>query len=208
MSDQDNTSNGDPTPWYRGKTPRSFDGFPREESKQLYDSVWCGLRRDMIRLPNGKLQDYHVFEVTDAIVVVPVLPDGSILMIWQYRYPHGKSHWELPAGRMHTDETPVAATSRELLEETGYASDSVEKLCGFYPINGISAHYAHAFVARDCRWTSELKLDQSELLEVHRFEPNQVRQLLQSGEIQDGFTALALHAYFATTATVNPLQAK
>ncbi|MFT5284773.1 MAG: 8-oxo-dGTP pyrophosphatase MutT (NUDIX family) [Planctomycetota bacterium] len=208
MSDEIEASKGDLTPWYRGKTPRSFDGFPREDSEQVYDSVWCGLRRDMIRLPNGDLQDYHIFEVTDAIVVVPVLPDGSILMIWQYRYPHGKSHWEIPAGRMHADEDPVDAADRELLEETGYASDSVEKLCGFYPINGISAHYAHAFVARDCEWTSELKLDHSELLEVHRFEPDEVRGLLLRGEIQDGFTALALHAYFAASAVVDPVQTK
>lgn len=185
-----------PPPW-EGQDPPAFEGFPREDSAQLYDSVWCGLRRDLVRLPDGQLQDYHVFEVTDAVVVVPVLPDGSLLLIWQYRYPHGRSHWEVPAGRIRTGETPEEAVRRELAEETGFAAKTLEPLCGFYPINGISAHYAHAFVAEGCERVGEPDLDDSELLLVRRFDPTDVRGLLASGRIRDGFTALALHTWFA-----------
>lgn len=198
MSDSSEPTEHELPPWYQGSSPESFVGFPREETEQLYDSKWCGLRRDMIRLPNGELQDYHVFEVTDAVVVVPVLPDGSILMIWQYRYPHGRTHWEVPAGRMHADESPVEAVERELREETGFRSASIERLCNFYPINGISDHYAHAYVASGCEQVGVPDLDASEVLEVRRFEERDVKRLLASGEILDGFTALALHTYFAS----------
>ncbi len=197
MSDSEEDSESGQPPWYDGSSPTTYAGFPREKSDQLYDSKWCGLRRDWIRLPDGSLQDYHVFEVTDAVVVVPVLPDGSILMIWQYRYPHGRTHWEVPAGRMNAGESPVEAVARELLEETGFASADLEKLCDFYPINGISDHFAHAYVARDCARVGAPNLDASEVLEVQRFRSDEVRGLLKSGEIQDGFSALALHAHFA-----------
>jgi len=59
--------NGDPSP---------FPAFPVEDTARIYDSVWCGLRRDRIRLHDGSCQDYHVFEVPDAVVVVPLLADG------------------------------------------------------------------------------------------------------------------------------------
>ena len=97
-----------------------FEPFEVAESRQIYDSPWCGLRRDLLRLGGEELQEYHVFEVADAVAVVPVLKDGSILMLWQYRYPHGKTHWEVPAGRIHGDEPPAEAAARELREETGH----------------------------------------------------------------------------------------
>jgi len=198
LSDSNEEVPSELPPWFRGKSPESFGGFAREESEQIYDSKWCGLRRDLIRLPDGALQDYHVFEVTDAVVVVPVLPDDSILMIWQYRYPHGRTHWEIPAGRMNAGEEPLDAVARELREETGFASADIQKLCNFFPINGISDHYAHAYVARTCEQVGAPNLDASEVLEVQRFAEADVRELLASGKILDGFSALALHSYFAS----------
>ena len=177
--------------------PPPFEGFPVQSSERVYDSVWCGLRRDQLLLPNGSTQEYHVFEVPDAVVVVPVLTDGRLLMIWQYRYPHGKTHWEVPAGRIHEGEDVETAAVRELREETGHRPGRLERLPGFYPINGISAHFAHAFVAIDCERVGEVELDAAERLEVATFAETDVRRLLQRGEISDGFTALALFYYLA-----------
>ena len=177
--------------------PDPLPGFPTEASQRVYDSPWCGLRRDIIRLPSGDLQDYHVFEVTDAVVVVPVLEDGRVLMIWQYRHPHGRTHWEIPAGRMHANETPEQAALRELREETGHETGRLEPLPGFFPINGISDHYAHAFVAHDCKRVGDVQLDDSEDLEVHEIDVERVRERLLDGTIQDGFSMLALYAWLA-----------
>jgi ADP-ribose pyrophosphatase len=167
--------------------------FERLSSQQVYASRWCGLRKDWIRLPNGTEQDYHVFEVDDAIVVVPLLPNGDVLMLWQYRYVHGRSHWEVPAGRIHPGEDPAAAALRELAEETGYRTPRLVRLPGFFPINGISAHYAHAFVAYDCAALPEgTAHEDSEQIAVHVRTRAEVEALLREGEIQDGFSALAL----------------
>lgn len=175
--------------------PPSFPPFEVAETKRIYDSPWCGLRRDLLRLDDGRLQEYHVFEISDAAVVVPVLEDGSIAMVGQFRHPHGKTHWELPAGRINPGESPARAAERELLEETGCAARELVALPGFYPTNGISAHYAHAFVAFGCRRVADLELDASERLVVRVVSRARAEELLDRGLLQDGFTALALLYY-------------
>jgi len=175
--------------------PPPFPPFAVRGSELVYDSHWCRLRRDTVVLANGADQEYHVFEIPDATVVVPVLADGSIVMIGQYRYPHGHTHWEVPAGRIGEGESPRAAAERELLEESGCRAGRWVELPGFYPTNGISPHYVHAFCALDCTRTDELALDDSEQILVRTFTRDEVRSLLRAGRIRDAFTALALY-YF------------
>ncbi|RKY19604.1 MAG: NUDIX hydrolase [Planctomycetota bacterium] len=179
--------------------PQPFEGQPLERSVRVYDSPWVSLRRDLLRLPDGAQQEYHVVEISDAVVVVPRLPDGRVVMIWQHRHPHGKTHWEVPAGRLQVGEDPAAAAERELLEETGHRPGRLLRLPGFYPINGISAHWAHAFLALDCERVSEPALDVTEQIETGVFSAAHVRGMLAAGELDDGFTALAL--FYAFTAS-------
>ena len=92
--------------------PPPFPAFGVHDSERVYDSHWCGLRRDTVVLPDGKHQEYHVFEIPDAIVVVPELADGRLVLIGQYRYPHGRTPWEVPAGRISEGEDPAVAAVR------------------------------------------------------------------------------------------------
>ena len=177
--------------------PEPFEPLPVLGSEQIYDSPWCGLRRDLLRLPDGATQEYHVVEISDAVVVVPELPDGRLLLVWQFRHPHGRTHWEVPAGRLHQGESPEDGALRELREETGHEAGRLEPLPGFFPINGISDHYAHAFVAHDCKRVGDVQLDDSEDLEVHEIDVERVRERLLDGTIQDGFSMLALYAWLA-----------
>ena len=187
----------EPTPSFaeQPRNPEPFRPFPVAASSRIYDSLWCGLRRDEVILPDGSLQEYHVFEISDAVVVVPVRADGSMVMVGQYRYPHGKTHWELPAGRLTEDESPEDAARRELAEETGYRPGRLVPLPGFYPTNGISAHYAHAFVALDCEEAGEPRPEASEQIVVRTFLQEEAEALLDAGLLADGFTALALCYY-------------
>ncbi len=181
----------------RTPDPPAFEPFRVERSERIYDSPWCGLRRDVIELSGGKLQEYHVVEISPAVAVVPVLPDGRIALLWQLRHPHGGTHWEIPAGRIHDGEDPKDAATRELLEETGLRSDDVRRVAGFYPTNGISPHYAHIFVARDCERVRDPEPDAAERLSVHWMPESEVRARLEGAEFEDGFTALALFYLFA-----------
>ena len=180
--------------------PAAFDALEVLDSERIYTSGWCGLRRDTLRLPNGQAQEYHVVEIPDAIVVVPVAPDGRIVMIGQYRYPHGKTHWEVPAGRIDAGEDPADAARREVREETGFEPARLVPLPGFYPANGISAHYAHAFVGLDCVETGSTAHEASERIVVGAFTRAEVEALLDSGRIEDAFTALALAYYLRLVA--------
>jgi ADP-ribose diphosphatase len=180
--------------------PEPFPAFGLARSERIYASSWCGLRRDMVLLPDGSEQEYHVIEIPDAIVVVPEHADGSIVMIGQYRYPHGKTHWEVPAGRIHDGETPEEAARRELIEETGHRAGGLEPLPGFYPTNGISAHYSYAFVARGCERVGEPQADLAEQLVVRAFGRGDVERLLDAGRIEDGFSAIALMYYLRRAA--------
>ena len=172
--------------------PPPFPPFGVIDSERIYDSPWCGLRRDTVRLPNGSVGEHHVFEISDAVVVVPMLPNGDLVLIGQYRYPHGKTHWEMPAGRLDAGESHREAAERELLEETGYRARRWVALPGFYPTNGISPHYARAWVALDCERVDEGSPEASEQIIVRTFPRAAAEALLDAGLLEDGFTAIAL----------------
>jgi 8-oxo-dGTP pyrophosphatase MutT (NUDIX family) len=178
--------------------PPPFPPFGLHGSERIYDSPWCGLRRDEVVLPGGALQEYHVFEIPDAVACVPVLPDGRLVLVGQYRYPHGKTHWETPAGRIDRGEDPAAAALRETQEETGYRPARVERLGGFYPTNGISAHFAHLYIGHDCERVGPPDLDPSEQILVRVFSRGEVEALLDAGLFEDGFTALAVMYWLRT----------
>ena len=177
--------------------PPPFPPFELTQSERIYDSFWCGLRRDTIRLPDGALQEYHVFEIHDAVAVVPVLPDGSIVMLWQYRHPLGKTHWEVPAGRVDEGESSAHAAERELLEETGYRAKTLVHLGGFHPTNGISPHHAELYAALDCELVQHPEPGPCEKFSVHVLGAAEVKRRLRRGDFADGFTALALFYHFA-----------
>lgn len=172
--------------------PKPFPPFGVNERAHVYQSPWCSLRRDEVVLPNGAPQEYHVFEIGPAVTVVPVLDDGRVVMIGQYRYPTGRTQWELPAGRISPKETPQSAAVRELYEETGYGAKHLEALPGFYPTGGISSHYAHAFLAQGCRLVGSGDLDASEQIVVQIFTRGEVEALLDAGRLLDAFAALPL----------------
>lgn len=172
--------------------PDPFSPFEVISTQRIYDSTWVGLRRDLLRLDNGAQQEYHVVEIPDAVCVLPVRADGRVILIGQYRYPHGKTHWECPAGRLEPGEDPAAGALRELREETGYGAGSLAALPGFYPVNGISDHWSHLFAATGCTLEGEQRLDPSERIVVRDFSPAEARELVSSGLIQDGFTRIAL----------------
>ncbi len=175
--------------------PPAFPPLRTHASEQIYASAWVGLRRDVLVLPDGRHQEHHVVEIPDAAVVVPLLAGGKILLIGQYRHVHGRTHWELPAGRIATGETPEQGAARELLEETGHRAERMDPMPGFYPTNGISAHFAHVFVAHGCARVAEQSLEPSERILLRAFTRGEIEAMLDAGRVLDAFAALPLFYY-------------
>ncbi len=172
--------------------PAPFEPFPLDSTERIYDSPWVGLRRDMLRLDNGELQEHHVVEVGDAVSIVPFRTDGRLVMVGQHRHTHGHTHWEVPAGRIDAGEAPIECAARELREETGYEAGRLVPLPGYYTCNGISNHWIHPFAALDCELRHEQQLDPSERMIVETFAPDEVEAMLRAGTLHDGLSLIAL----------------
>lgn len=131
-----------------------------------------------------------------AVAVVPVLADGSIVMIHNFRHAVEQELLELPAGTLEPGEAPADSAARELEEETGYRADTLDPLCEFYTTPGITDERMHVFVARGLTQTTQ-KLDRGEQIRVEVLPEARVRQMLRAGQIQDGKTIAALGTYYS-----------
>ena len=102
---------------------------------------------DMVKLPDGKIAAREVVRHPGAVVILPVLEGGEIVMVWQYRYPIGAHSLELPAGKREKGEAEAETARRELLEETGYEAASLERTLTMHSSVGFSDEKLDLFVA-------------------------------------------------------------
>ncbi len=86
----------------------------------VYDGKLLKVHKDTVRLPNGGEATREYFRHPGAVVIIPLLDDGTVVLERQYRYPVGQVMVELPAGKLDAGEDPLRCGQRELLEETGY----------------------------------------------------------------------------------------
>ncbi len=105
-------------------------------STTIYEGPVFGIRRDEVIEPSGVRAIREVITHPGSVVVLPVLPDGKILLIQQYRHATQQNLWELVAGRMDPGETPKAAAARELVEETGYRAKRLRVFLDVFPTPG------------------------------------------------------------------------
>src|SRR5229473_7828373 len=105
-------------------------------STEVYKGAVFGVRRDEVLEPGGVRAIREVITHPGSVVVLPVLPDGRILLIQQYRYATRQYLWELVAGRIDAGETPKAAAARELIEETGYRAKRLRVFLEMFPTPG------------------------------------------------------------------------
>src|SRR5262245_44688540 len=117
--------------------------------EELFDGVIVKLHRDFVRQPSGATAVREVILHPGGVCAVPVLADGRIILVRQFRYPLQKYILELPAGKLDSGESPLDTIARELEEEAGVRAARIERLCSFYTSPGISNEILHVFIARD-----------------------------------------------------------
>lgn len=126
-----------------------------------------------------------------AVIVLPILDDGRVVLIRNERWVVGRALIELPAGGLEPGETPQAAAVRECAEETGFRPNSVERLGCFYTCPGFSDELMHAFVARGLVAQSQ-QLEPDESIQVCPVSGNEAMAMADRGEITDAKTLATL----------------
>ena len=166
-----------------------------EKRRLVYEgSVTHGYFVD-VRMSDGTLVRRDFIHFGAAAVVLPVLDDGSIVLIRNYRFAVGEVLWELPAGGLADGEDPAAGAARELAEETGYVAGAIEKLGEFHSCPGASDEKLQAFLATDLV-PGEQNLETYEEISVEVCTERAVRHMVADGTIHDAKTIATLCLYW------------
>jgi ADP-ribose pyrophosphatase len=148
-----------------------------------------------VRMDDGQVVKRDWFHYPGAAVIVPILDDGSIVMIRNRRFAVDETLLELPAGTLDAGEAPAICAPRELAEETGYVAGCIEPLGAFYSCPGTSDEKLYAFLATDLTG-GEQSLEAHERIDVETYSPDEVRAMMRSGELHDGKSIAALGLYW------------
>lgn len=154
--------------------------------------------RDKMQLPDGKIEywDYVDHKKTGGAAVVPVLPDGRILLIRQYRPAVDKETLELPAGARNTpEEDPAETAARELREETGFTSDHLTKLLHLDTATSWCGETTDVYLAEDCVREGEQELDEAEEIGLRLLPLEDALSMIYGGKITDSKTVAGVLAY-------------
>lgn len=179
-----------------GDNPSAWQVLSR---RFVYESDWVSLQKVDLRLPDGTLaRDIHLVDYRfRAAGVVPVAANGDILLIDHYRFQTETRGWEIPAGKIEAEESPMGAAQRELREETGHRASELSELGRYHPSNGSSNQVFHLFTARGVERVGEI-LDTNEVSTFKWFTADQVRRMILHNEILDGLSLTALLWHFLT----------
>lgn len=160
----------------------------------VYRGKFITVSRRTVTLPGGKTTEIDVIEHPPAATIVPVLDDGRVVMIRQYRPVMQEWLWELPAGKIDPGEDREVGARRELEEETGHAARSMTWLTGFYPAPGSLTEWMDVWVARGLTKVPARR-DEDEVIRVKRFTREAVERMVNSGKIKDAKSLIGLLAY-------------
>ncbi|HEY9316809.1 ADP-ribose pyrophosphatase [Achromobacter deleyi] len=156
-------------------------------SEAPYEGSFLKIRRDTVSLPNGNTATREYVVHPGAVVVIPLLDDGRVLLERQFRYPIGRVMTEFPAGKLDPGEDPLVCGKRELLEETGYTADQWAHAGALHLAIAYSTEIIHIFFARGLR-PGPRQLDQDEFLDVISADPAELLAACSKGEVTDAKT--------------------
>ena len=175
-------------------TPAPPDAHLREQplrSEQVYRGAFLDVRCDQVRLPDGATAQREYIVHPGAVMVVPLLDDGRLVVERQWRHPLARVMLEFPAGKLEQGEPPLQCAIRELLEETGYraaewARAGILHNAIAYSNEGIEVWFARGLTA------GQRQLDSGEFLDVDIASADQLDELARRGELTDAKTLIGL----------------
>ena len=150
----------------------------------VYKGNFLDVRRDEVLLPNGKTGSREWINHPGAVVIIPILPDGEIALIKEFRYAAGSEFIELPAGKLDSGEDPEKCALRELEEEIGYRANKIKFLANIHPAIGFTNEIMGVFLAENLEKT-EHNRDKDELLELFPTTLTEALNLVWKNKITD-----------------------
>ena len=160
-------------------------------SEKIYQGRLLDVRKDEVRLSNGKTSTREWINHPGAVCIIPILPDNKIALIKQYRYPVLDHMIEIPAGKLENNEEPLKCAERELEEETGYKAKKFTLLTHIHPAIGFANEKMWVYLAEDLEKTKS-KLDQDEFVEFFPLELEDALQMIWGSKITDVKTIIGL----------------
>jgi ADP-ribose pyrophosphatase len=164
--------------------------WKRLTSAVIFKNPWWTYKKDEFQIPDGISGEYHYVHTNGASMIVPVLPDGRIILVNQYRYLCDKESVELPCGGVKEGKSYEAMAHIELEEETGFRSQQLEKCGEFNPYNGVTDEICQVFIARQLVPSASVP-DSTEEFELLYRSPEEIDAMIASNSIWDGMTIAA-----------------
>lgn len=173
-----------------------IDPWKRRSSTPRGDYRVFRVREDISLSPaTGEEFSFYVIESNAWVNIIPVTPEGRIIMIRQYRHGIRSSTLEVPGGLVDDGETPREAAIREMSEETGYTSDDVVSLGAVAPNPAIQENRCYTFLARNATLQHRQHLDGAEIIDVLEIDQEEIPALIRSGEISHALVVAAFHLF-------------
>lgn len=163
----------------------------RISGELAYDGHFLKVQKDQIALPDGKQTAREYVLHPGAVVILPLLDDGTVLMERQFRYPLNQVFIEFPAGKIDPDEDALDCAKRELEEETGYSAAEWQYVCTIHNAIAYSDEHLDLYLARGLR-AGQSKLDEGEFLETFTASVDELLQWVREGKITDVKTVIGV----------------
>jgi ADP-ribose pyrophosphatase len=166
-----------------------------EYDELVFDGIIAKVHKVGLRMRDGKVVQRDYIHYPGASIIVPVLDDGSFVLIRNWRFAVNENLLELPAGCLDEGEDPSVCAVRELVEETGYTAGRLEYLGSFYTGPGISDELIHAYAASQLQKGSQ-DLEVYEEIAVGVFAQDKIKAMIAEGKVRDAKTITALLLYW------------
>ena len=160
-------------------------------SEKVYKGRILDVAVEKHAMPNGRQSNFEIIRHPGGAAVLPILPDGRVMLIRQFRPAIGKMVYEIPAGRLEPNESAQECAGRELIEEVGYAAAQIIHLGGFWSTVGFCDEYIHLFLGKDLT-AKEQALEPDEVIELCPMSLTEALAKIENGEILDSKTQLAI----------------
>ena len=161
------------------------------KSKIVFKGNFLTLNKDKVLLPNGKTSTREWIQHPGAVCCIPILSDGKIALIKQYRYSVKKEMIEIPAGKLDRNEIPEECAQRELEEEIGYKASKLTFLANIHPAIGFTDEKMWLYLAEDLVKTKQ-SLDADEFLVLFPTKLKEAVDMVWSGKITDVKTIIGI----------------